>query len=61
MYQVEKVDDQRGRETIAVSRQGRRVGSASMRFVQWMHDYVPRQQLLPEQLAMVDWYGKQLH
>lgn len=60
MYQVEKVVARAGREkVIVVSRQGRRVGSASVRFVQWMHDYVPKNQLLPEQVAMVDWFDKQ--
>jgi hypothetical protein len=60
MYQVEKVVARAGRENVVVvSRQGRRVGSASVRFVQWMHDYVPKNQLLPEQAAMVDWFDKQ--
>ncbi|MEJ2089670.1 MAG: hypothetical protein P8Y69_14600, partial [Gammaproteobacteria bacterium] len=60
MFDVEKVAPRVGRENIViVSRQGRRVGSASVKFVQWMHDCVPRSQLQPEQIAMVDWYGSQ--
>ena len=59
MYRVEKQQTTQGRETIIVSSQGRRIGSASLRFVQWMHEFAPRKQLRPEQLAMVDWYGDQ--
>jgi hypothetical protein len=59
MYQVEKAAVRASRETIVVTRQGRRVCSASLKFVQWMHDVVPKSQLRPEQVAMVDWYGKQ--
>ena len=56
MYKVEQVEIRAGRETIVVTRQGRRIGSASLRFVQWMHEYVPKNQLSPEQAAMVNWY-----
>ena len=60
MYQVEKKDAHAGRDKIVVvSMQGRRVGSASLKFVRWMHDCVPKQQLRPEQVAMVDWFGRQ--
>ena len=58
MYKVETVNVRTGRETIVVTRQGRRVGSASVKFVQWMHDIVPKNQLSPEQVAMVEWYDK---
>ena len=57
MYQVEKADIRANRETIVVTRRGRRVGSASVGFVQWMYDVVPKSQLRPEQVAMVDWYS----
>ena len=59
MYQVEKGHIRASRETVVVTRQGRRVCSASVGFVQWMHDVVPKSQLRPEQLAMVNWYSKQ--
>ena len=58
MYQVEKSEYRAGKETIVVTNQGRRVSSASVNFVRWMHDYAPRTQLRPEQAAMVEWYGK---
>ena len=60
MYQVEKSEYRAGKETIVVSNKGRRVGSASVNFVRWMHDNAPRTQLRPEQAAMVEWYGKEL-
>ena len=59
MYQVAKSEYRAGRETIVVTNQGKRVGSASISFVRWMHDFAPRRQLRAEQIAMVDWYGKQ--
>ncbi len=60
MFHVEKSEYRAGRETIVVVNQsGRRVGSASVNFVQWMHDFAPRKQLRPEQAAMVEWFGKQ--
>jgi hypothetical protein len=59
MYQVERTDVRASRETVVVTRQGRRIGSASLGFVQWMHDVVPKNQLRPEQVAMVNWYAKQ--
>ena len=60
MYQIEKSEYRAGRETIIAIRQGKRVGSASVNFVKWMHDFAPRSQLSPEQAAMVEWYGKQV-
>jgi hypothetical protein len=59
MYQVEQADIRAGRQTVVVTRQGRRIGSASIGFVQWMHHAVLTAQLRPEQAAMVDWYKKQ--
>ena len=62
MYQVEKLNSPTGRDNvIVVSMQGRRVGSASLRFVRWMNDCVPKSQLRPEQAAMVDWLNRQTH
>ena len=60
MYHVEKAEVRAGRETIVVTSKGRRIGSASMGFVQWMHDVVPKNQLRPEQVAMVNWYNKRV-
>jgi hypothetical protein len=60
MYQVEKSEYRAGKETVVVTNQGRRVGSASVSFVRWMHDYAPRTQLRPEQAAMVEWYRKEV-
>ena len=60
MYQVEKSEYRAGKETIVVTNQGKRVSSASVNFVRWMHDYAPRTQLRPEQAAMVEWYGKEV-
>ena len=60
MFQVEKSEYRAGKETVVVTNQGRRVGSASVNFVKWMHEHAPRKQLRPEQAAMVEWYGKQV-
>jgi hypothetical protein len=59
MYQVKRADVRAGRETVVVTSSGRRIGSASLGFVQWMHDCVPRRQLRPEQLALVRWLETQ--
>ena len=61
MYQVEKSEYRPGKETIVVTNQGKRISSASVNFVRWMHDYAPRTQLRPEQSAMVEWFGKEVH
>lgn len=58
MYKVERASIRAGRETVVVTSRGRRVGSASIGFVQWLHDNAPRHQLRPEQRAMVEWYGR---
>jgi hypothetical protein len=59
MYQVQKTVLRPGTEIVVVTSQGRRVGSASVQFVQWMHDFAPKGQLRPEQMAMVDWFREQ--
>jgi hypothetical protein len=59
MYKVEIGDFRAGRETVVATANGRRVGSASVGFVQWMHNVVPKRHLRPEQLAMVEWYRRQ--
>ncbi len=37
---------------------GRCAGGASLNFVRWMHGHVPRHQLNPEQVALVEWFDK---
>ena len=58
MYAVAPGGLRAGRETVVVTREGRRVGSASVGFVRWMHDVVPKRQLRPEQVAMVRWFER---
>ena len=43
---------------VVVERQGRRVVSASLSLVRWMHGHVPRHQLSPEQVALVEWFDE---
>jgi hypothetical protein len=57
MYEVQSAEYRAGKEAVLVTNKGRRVSSASLSFVRWMHDFVPRHQLGAEQIAMVDWYG----
>jgi hypothetical protein len=57
MYQVKKTSPF-GRETVVVTLNGRRVGSATIKFVKWMHESIPKRQLRPEQRALVEWYAK---
>ena len=57
MYQVKKTSPF-GRDTLVVTLNGRRVGSATISFVKWMHESVPKHQLRPEQRALVEWYAK---
>ena len=59
MFKVEQVEDRGGRGMVAVRRDGRLVSSASIGFVQWMHDRVPNEQLCAAQIALVNWYEKQ--
>jgi hypothetical protein len=46
-----------GRETVTVKHDGRLVGSASVDYIKWMSDRVPKCQLRSEQKALVDWYN----
>ena len=48
-----------GRELVSRSdeHRGFAVG-ASLEFVRWMHGRVPRQQLSPEQVALVEWFDE---
>ena len=47
-----------GREVVARSDNGKSVGVASLSFVRWMHGHVPRHQLSPEQVALVEWFDE---
>jgi hypothetical protein len=58
MYTVEEVRKPTGRSAVVVRRNQKLVGAASVPFVKWMHDCVPSSQLTPEQVALVDWFGK---
>ena len=61
MYEVKKAEPRAfRRESVIVTSRGKRVCSASMSFVQWMHDYVPKKILSPEQVALVGWYEDQV-
>ena len=46
------------REIVARSDQQRFAGGASLEFVRWMHGYVPRRQLNPDQVALVEWFDE---
>jgi hypothetical protein len=58
MYTIEMAETRAGRETVVVKQGTRRVCSASLDFVRWMHDRVPTKQLRDEQKALVNWYAK---
>ena len=58
MYEVVEIPRQSGRPAVMVRRSNRLVGAASVSFVQWMHKYVPTNQLAPEQIALVEWFEK---
>ena len=58
MYKIKKVGHCAGREVVVVRSQERLVASASIDFISWMSDRVPRTMLAPEQRALVDWYEK---
>jgi hypothetical protein len=47
-----------GREIVSRSDGGRFAGGASLEFVRWMHGHVPRRQLSPEQVALVEWFDE---
>ncbi len=57
MYTVREAIGRRGRrEAVVVEQEGRRIASASLNFVHWMHGRVPSHQLSPAQVALVAWY-----
>ncbi len=56
MYMVQRSASRAGRETVTVKHDGRLVGSASVDYIKWMRDRVPKCQLRSEQKALVDWY-----
>ncbi len=57
MYTVrEAIGNVGRREVLVVEQKGRRIASASLNFVHWMHERVPSHQLSPEQVALVAWY-----
>jgi hypothetical protein len=58
MYQVQRAGPHAGRETITVTSNGKRVASASVDFVRWLKSRVPRTQLRPEQVALVEWFDR---
>ena len=58
MYTIEMAETRAGRETVIVKQGTRRVCSASLDFIRWMHDRVPTKQLREEQKALVNWYAK---
>ena len=58
MYQVQRAGSRAGRETVTVSSNGKRVASASVEFVKWLKVRVPKAQLRPEQIALVDWFDR---
>ncbi len=47
-----------GWEVVSRSDKGRCAGGASLNFVRWMHGHVPKHQLNPEQVALVEWFDK---
>lgn len=55
MYQVSRAGSRAGRETIVVNANGKRVASASIEFIKWLKARVPKGQLRPEQIALVEW------
>ncbi len=55
MYKVKAARSGR-REIVVVKSNGKFVGGASLKFVQWMHNRVPDNLLSTEQIALVKWY-----
>ncbi len=47
-----------GRKIVSGSDQDRFAGGASLEFIRWMHGHVPRRQLNPDQVALVEWFDK---
>ncbi len=59
MFTVREAIASVGRQkALVVEQNGRHFGGASLNFVHWMHGHVPRQQLSPEQVALVEWFDK---
>ena len=58
MFTVEEIQKTSGKSAAIVRRNHKLVGAASVPFIRWMHDCVPNSQLLPEQVALVDWFEK---
>ena len=58
MYTIEMAETRARRETVVVRQGTRRICSASLEFVKWVHDRVPIKQLRDEQKALVSWYAK---
>ena len=57
MYTVrEAIGNVGRRKVLVVEEEGRRIASASLNFVHWMHGRVPSHQLSPEQVALVAWF-----
>jgi hypothetical protein len=52
------IKNRSGRKIVSRSDQDRSVGGASLEFVRWMHGHVPRGQLNPDQIALVEWFDK---
>ncbi len=55
MYRVKAARSGR-REIVVVKSNGKFVGGASLKFVQWMQERVPDNLLSVEQTALVKWY-----
>ena len=56
MYTIRTIRVGLRQDVVLVVEQGRRVVSASLSLVRWMHGCVPRRQLSREQVALVTWY-----
>jgi hypothetical protein len=62
MYKVQAAGSRGGREVATVLHNGRLVGAASLPFIAWMQQRVPKHQLAPEQVALIQWFeGHRLH
>ena len=55
MFTVQK---RSGRESVSRSEQGRFASGASLEFIRWMHEHVPRHLLNADQAELVEWYDK---
>ncbi len=60
MFKVEEAGKKAGKEFANVYREGRIVGSASFKFIDWMRKRVPEHQLSPEQKALIQWYEQRI-